>query len=358
MEIKDNRSRTIFRAKSFVNHLSNDVYILGTNKYAISLAEWLIKLNKNVIGFIDDYASENSFNKLPIFKSDRDYTNCSIINSVVEGRTIDVQNKIEELKPISNSDYFALQFAFPDELLAIDFLSNTDSVLEEIINYQQTWSLFEDEQSKNEFELLINFRLNRDIEYLRDFKFRLKEQYFEKFIKLNEDASFIDAGGFDGETSKLFSKLYPNYKHIFIYEPTTESFEKIIKNLKGVEGITAIKKGLWNKTETLIFNDTLGSANKISSLGNTSINVTTIDETVDKHIDYIKMDIEGAELNALIGAKSFILKYKPNLAICVYHNQKDFIEIPKLVLSFNNKYKVYLRHYTQGVFETVMYFVN
>lgn len=69
------------------------------------------------------------------------------------------------------------------------------------------------------------------------------------------------------------------------------------------------------------------------------------------------MDIEGAEYNALMGAKNHITKYNPVLAVCIYHNQADFIVIPKLVLSLNKKYKVYLRHYTQGVFETVMYFV-
>ena len=69
------------------------------------------------------------------------------------------------------------------------------------------------------------------------------------------------------------------------------------------------------------------------------------------------MDIEGAEENAIRGGEKLIKKYKPKLAICVYHQQRDFLKIPELILSYNSDYKIYLRHYTQGVFETVMYFV-
>ena len=74
-------------------------------------------------------------------------------------------------------------------------------------------------------------------------------------------------------------------------------------------------------------------------------------------MDFIKLDIEGAEIEAINGAIATIKKFKPKMAVCIYHNQSDFIEIPKLALKLNPGYKIYVRHYTQGVFETVMYFV-
>jgi hypothetical protein len=72
---------------------------------------------------------------------------------------------------------------------------------------------------------------------------------------------------------------------------------------------------------------------------------------------YIKMDIEGWEMNALKGAENLIKTLKPKLAICVYHKPNDFLEIYNYIKELNPNYKIYLRHYTEGVVETVMYFI-
>ncbi len=69
------------------------------------------------------------------------------------------------------------------------------------------------------------------------------------------------------------------------------------------------------------------------------------------------MDIEGAELAALEGAQGLICKHKPALAICVYHRPTDFWDVPRKVLSMYDGYSVYLRHYTESIYETVMFFV-
>ena len=69
------------------------------------------------------------------------------------------------------------------------------------------------------------------------------------------------------------------------------------------------------------------------------------------------MDIEGAEVSAINGAKYLINKYHPKLAICVYHKATDIREVFKTVLNIRADYHVYLRHYTEGIYETVMYFI-
>ena len=67
------------------------------------------------------------------------------------------------------------------------------------------------------------------------------------------------------------------------------------------------------------------------------------------------MDIEGAEYQAILGAKKIIDKYKPKLAICVYHKPEDIWELPWLIHKINQEYKFYLRHYSFGDVETVLY---
>jgi hypothetical protein len=69
------------------------------------------------------------------------------------------------------------------------------------------------------------------------------------------------------------------------------------------------------------------------------------------------MDIEGAELEAIKGAKRIIEEQKPKLAICVYHKPEDIWELPELILSYNKEYKFYIRHYSYKDNETVLYAV-
>ncbi len=67
------------------------------------------------------------------------------------------------------------------------------------------------------------------------------------------------------------------------------------------------------------------------------------------------MDIEGSEMEALKGAVFNIREYKPVLAISIYHKADDFWKIPLFIKELNKKYKFYIRHYTEGIADTVLY---
>jgi hypothetical protein len=90
--------------------------------------------------------------------------------------------------------------------------------------------------------------------------------------------------------------------------------------------------------------------------GNIRIEVDSIDHvTQGEKVSFIKMDIEGAELEALRGAQNTIRQHKPKLAVCVYHMQEDLVTIPQYILSLREDYKLYLRHYGNSCTETVLY---
>jgi FkbM family methyltransferase len=358
MNLIDNRAQTIQRAENFIQNLNEEVFLFGRNKYGVSIIKWLKSLNKNVVGFIDDFTDLTSFENLKIYKSDNDFTKSAIINCVVEGRSVDVENLILSLSPKITIDYFALQYTFSDLLIHVDFLNGTDSILENLDEYKSVFSILEDKQSKEEYMSLINFRLNRNLSFMKGFKMRLNQQYFENFINLLKAPTFVDGGGFDASTSLEFIRLYPDYKDVYYFEPNSKSMEKSKINFFEKKGIHFFQKGLWSSKTVFHFDSSLGSASILSDCGKDSIETISIDEAISDNIDFIKLDIEGAEIEALIGAQKTIKAHTPNLAICVYHKQADFINIPKLILKFNPKYKVYLRHYSQGVFESVMYFLN
>lgn len=90
--------------------------------------------------------------------------------------------------------------------------------------------------------------------------------------------------------------------------------------------------------------------------GGVTVQAESIDNVLrGEKATFIKMDLEGAELMALEGAAFTIKKYKPRLAICIYHNPMDIYRIPLLLMSYRDDYVFYIRHYTTCIYETVLY---
>jgi hypothetical protein len=115
--------------------------------------------------------------------------------------------------------------------------------------------------------------------------------------------------------------------------------------------------GVYNKRTQLKFDvqDNYGVSN-IKDEGTHIIDVSTLDDEILERVTFIKMDIEGSELYALRGAEKIIRKYKPKLAICVYHKKEDIVEIPKFIMSLGLDYKLYIRHHQKcSGTETVLY---
>ena len=87
--------------------------------------------------------------------------------------------------------------------------------------------------------------------------------------------------------------------------------------------------------------------------------VVSIDEFVEstrlQRVDFIKLDVEGAEIQAILGAVKSIKKYSPKLAISLYHNVHDLFRIPQLLQEINDTYTYHLGHHHGALFETILY---
>ena len=117
--------------------------------------------------------------------------------------------------------------------------------------------------------------------------------------------------------------------------------------------------GVWSKKEKLYFDAVGTCSSHISEKeGDYVIETAALDEIIfDKRPTYIKMDIEGAEQEALKGCRKIIQTYKPKLAICIYHKPEDLYEIPIMIKEINPEYKLYVRQYANAWFDTVLYAV-
>ena len=183
------------------------------------------------------------------------------------------------------------------------------------------------------------------------------EEYFDYF-EPRENEIFVDAGCFNGQTALEFSKwANKGYKYIYSFEANPHlisdcetTFE--MHKLKG----EVIGRGLWDTESTLHFDVRPVGGSTILDAGKEQIKTTSLDKVLNgKQVTFIKMDIEGAEYKALIGARETINKYRPRLAICVYHKPEDILEIPALILKIQPNYKFALRQYDSSGLGAILY---
>lgn len=204
------------------------------------------------------------------------------------------------------------------------------------------------------------------IDYMNYFPAYLEEeQYFAPdIIKLHEEEIFVDAGALILDTSKRFinecrKNKISNFK-IYAFEPDDISYQKCVNVQKSMGNVDLklYNAGLWSENTTLYFDNNGNGTSKIVQQETAcSIETIALDDCVSDKVTFIKMDIEGAELEALKGCKKTIKKYKPKLAICIYHKKEDLLEIPQYIKELVPEYKLYVRHYSNAETETVLYAV-
>lgn len=205
------------------------------------------------------------------------------------------------------------------------------------------------------FSILNNF-YNFDFENLKNSIECIFKHYFDlDLIGRLKDSVFVDVGAFVGDSTIDFVDSFQkdSYNKIYCYEISDKNIERMKENLKGYSNISIIKKAVSDKNGKLYFDENVeSSANQISKAGAIAVDGVSLDENIGERIDIVKMDIEGGERKALIGMKEHIKVDTPILLISVYHNNTDLFEIPKLILSYNEDYDLYIRYYGGCIFAT------
>ena len=337
--------------KKFLASPVDTRYVLGRNEYARSVSEQI-----EVAGFIDDFTSDKDFLGKPIIRTGEVPENCLVISSSMV-RPLSAREALRG-KEISNLDYFSFLKHADLDLQPIEFWSNFESDYEvNKASYERIEEMLTDEESKETFRKLINFRLSGDLSNMEGFCERQKDQYFENFLSLKRAGeSFYDVGCFDGYTSLEFIKRCPDYTAISIFEPHPKNMSVVRDRLKNRANISFFEFGLSDHRARVRISSQ-GSSSTISSTGDVDIIIDCLDNVEAEKATFIKMDIEGEESAAITGATKTIEAHHPRLAICVYHHGDDIRKIPEQILSIRDDYDLYLRHYTEGVTETVMFFM-
>ena len=188
----------------------------------------------------------------------------------------------------------------------------------------------------------------------------LKQYDVKNIFEVKEDATIFDIGAWKGDTAYFFSKKCSDKARIYAFEPDENNY-KILLKIKDKYKLNNVI------ASNILFSNSETEINFLSmDLNRPAVKMksTTIDKFVEENniekIDYIKMDVEGAEKNILEGAIKTIKKFKPSLAIAIYHGGKlfmeDFYNIPIFIKNIiNEDYEYYIRTFHPAGLETILF---
>lgn len=171
----------------------------------------------------------------------------------------------------------------------------------------------------------------------------------------------LDCGAFTGSTAVYFSQKSGPEGRVYAFEPMPGNFAALQRNVEGLANVRPINAAVSNKRELLRFRDKgeKGEGSAQCADGTIPCQAFSIDELAAslrlKRLDFIKMDVEGAEEAALNGAAQSIRAFRPKMAISVYHKEWDVVALPGLIRTILPEYKFALRHFSDCEWESVLY---
>lgn len=345
-KLQDDESKKLFEIR-FKYFLNRDIDILERN-----LVQEAMKYKESAYCL----ALENYFDKYPKNKSKSAVLfgagiagHCSLRTLKVLGIDVKhiVDNGFETIKEIEGE-----KVESPSILAGI---SNDVYVIVSVVDYQSRLEIY--------YQLL---SLGVQVENI----FLVKEgflwgdyglQYFDlQEMPINSKGEiFVDAGCFDGMSAYNALKWAKNkLNKVYAFEPDKNNYqacEAKLKNL-GCE-YELINAATWSeKTELAFEENSFGQASRISQSGENHVFADSIDNILNgRPATFIKLDVEGSELEALKGAEKTIKQYRPKLAVSLYHKPEDIVTLPIFIESLGMDYKYYIRHYQTRWCETILY---
>lgn len=219
-----------------------------------------------------------------------------------------------------------------------------------------------DEESRRVFASKLAYYIGLDKSWLEEIRTR-DTIYFDRSVyALGQEETVVDGGAYVGDTLSAFLLATGGkFREYVAFEPDPANFEK----LDGLAArdrprIRAIRAGLSSQTGMLRFMATSGQDARMledAEPGGEPVPVVSLDEFSTGCLvpTLIKMDIEGAEGDAIRGAAGIIASCKPRIAVSVYHRPSDHWEIPFQITEICGDYRLYFRHYTREIDDTVCY---
>lgn len=212
---------------------------------------------------------------------------------------------------------------------------------------EQVYGLLADAESRQIYADLIAYKLSGKLEYLYR-HMGSREEDFGSILTSGPGSVYVDLGAYDGDTVEEFIRHCPEYGEIWALEPDPKNFRKLQAAAGELPRVHLVPKGSYSGEGEQIFSARGGRNSALAESGKKlrPVEMTSVDALLQgKPVDYIKMDVEGAERETLLGCRQTIAAWKPQLSVAAYHRTGDLWELPLLVKELCPEYRLYLRRH-------------
>lgn len=321
------------------------IYIYGMGDGAVKILNVFKDYNIQISGIFasDDFVRGHSFMGFKVMKLSEIEAICDdfvIVLAFAVGRN-PMYNNIVELSKRHTLYAPDVPVVVDGTLFTLDYCKKYEHEL------QTVYDMLEDEKSRQTFSNVINFRLSGKTDYLMDYTTR--EEVFSDIIKLSDNETYLDLGAYNGDTILEFLETV-NYRYnkIIGLEPNIKNFRRLTRNTSSIENLDIYNYASWDKNETLLFSSGAGRMSTIqeNAIGKfkevQAISVDSLFSKQDTLPTFLKMDVEGAEKQAIQGCEN-IIKNGSKLAISLYHRNEDIFSIPLQIKELYPNYRFYIR---------------
>lgn len=326
-------------------------YVFGCNQWGLSISE-----NISIDGFIDDVVNFEQYGGYPVLRSGTASKDSMVLSTVVLGRPVTAREFLNR-NGFNNLDYFAFLKHSPVRLRGFEYWAGAEtSLASNAGKFAWLRSILVDDESIHTFDRIMSFRKSLDLNEMIDFSAREDKQYFESFMRYPPNGVFYDVGAYDGATSLAYVENAGSYGELHLFEPSEANRNLARKKLEGMRDVFIHDPLLGGDCRMTRFVEA-GSGSRETVNDGVDVKMVTLDSLSLTPPTFIKVDIEGAELDFLSGARTAISTHRPVIAIACYHAFDHLWQIAEMVLSMNSNYEVYLRQYNEGITETDLFFV-
>lgn len=228
----------------------------------------------------------------------------------------------------------------PDVPVAGDTLFNEEFYKTHKIEFDTVREHLADEKSKQVFDEICAFKLDGNISHLTGCESGFDEMM--SLLNITDAENYLDLGAFNGDTVLEFIKRAKSWDKITALEPDARNFRKLKANTENFGNVTCLNSAVSNECKQVHFLSRGGRNGRMSDSG-AAVDAVSID-SLNQPFSLIKMDVEGAELDALSGGAETIKKFRPKMLVSAYHRSEDIFTLPLKVLEIQPAYKIYMRH--------------
>lgn len=257
-----------------------------------------------------------------------------------------LKNVLERIYTLNSTD----ELYAPDVPVFGEGVFDSEFFNKNFEKFNSVYNLLHDCVSKKTYYNIIKYKLTGKIDLLSNCETNVVESY-NNIIKPETKSVYVDIGAYNGDTINEYVSYAGKDISVYAFEPDAKNFVKLSENIKKLD-LSSIKLyniAAWDKKEDLIFYSRSGRNSAHTTSHATSkakiITADRVDSYIDEKVDYINIDAEGSDLQALIGLEKVICNFKPTISCAVYHRNQDMFEIPLYLASKYDSFEMYIRHF-------------